>query len=185
MNQHTKQLKALFDELEIKYTERDNDCLGVTLSTDNYVDHSDGEKSLLVIAYVDSKRNIVRLYAPNCIDLTSSDHREKVSQLLLWMNFRSDLPRFELDLTDNEVRCATSTSYGESFIDAGQLEKMLSSLIKAIDTNWEIVGEALKTGKLPESLYEKRERLELADLIRLAGGVEGLREILSERGLTY
>jgi len=183
MKIRTKQLAALFDELEVKYIDRGDDCLGITIATDNYVDHADGLKSLLIVAHVDTERKIVRLSAVNCIDLTSCDHREKVSQLLLWMNFQSDLPRFELDLTDYEVRCAVSTSYGESFVDAGQLDKMLSSLIRAVDANWEIVEEALKTGKLPDALYEKHQRLELADLIRAAGGVEGLREILSERGL--
>jgi len=183
MKPHTKQLAELFDKIEIKYAERDNDCLGITISTESYIDHSDGEKSLLVIAYVDTKTNLVRLYAPNIVDLTSSDYREKTAQLLLWMNYRSDLARFEMDYTDNEVRCSIASDCGETFITHDQLEQMLSSLLNAIDSNWETITEALTTGKLPETLYAKNEKQELADLIRAAGGVEGLREILNERGL--
>ena len=71
----------------------------------------------------------------------------------------------------------------ETFIDAVQLRKLLSSLVRTIDCNWDQISTTMSTGEMPNTLFEKNERLELADLIRAAGGVEGLREIISERGL--
>ena len=185
MKLNINQLAALFDELETKYKVLDNNRLVLTVPAENYIEHTDGETSLLIVAHLDLQRGIVNLYAPNCIDLTSSDHREKASQLLLWMNYRSELPRFEIDLADNEVRCTASTSFGDAFIDSVQLRSMLSSRTRAVDEYWDVIVGVLKTGKLPETLYEKRERYELADLIRVAGGVEGLRKILNECGLIH
>ena len=158
MNQQTKQLATLFDELEIKYKERDNDCLTITIPTENYIDYEDGQKTLLVVAYVDLEEKFVRLYAPNIMNLRDSEHIDKVSQLLLWMNYRKDLTRFELDLTDQEVRCSVTIPFGEEFVTPELLQDNLNSLIRAIDNPWETIEEALKTGKLPDALYEKRER---------------------------
>jgi hypothetical protein len=183
MKKHTKQLTEALDSIGIKFTERENDCISLTASTENYIDYEDGQKSLLIVAYVDYEEKFVRLYAPNIMNLRDSEHIDKVSQLLLWMNYRKDLTRFELDLTDQEVRCSVTIPFGEEFVTPELLQDNLNSLIRAIDNPWETIEEALKTGKLPDALYEKRERFELADLIHAAGGVEGLREILSERGL--
>ena len=172
----------LFEELEIKCAVN-NDIFTLTSITTNYVDHVDGDKSIAIKVMVDQEHKNIHVYAPNCFDYVGSDHRAEAAQLLLWLNCKMDYPHFEVEYSDNEVWLGMSVGFEDDFIDATQLRKMISSIIRSLDDHYEVIQRTLTTGELPETLYEKRERLELADLVRAAGGVEGLRGILSERGL--
>ena len=106
-----------------------------------------------------------------------------------------------LDESDGEIRVVCDVPVEDGTITGAQLSRMLTLVAWTVDQFDPVLRRAGTEGKIDflevdaQVLKEqapdprrrksrsKRERRELADLIKAAGGVEGLRRLLEEHGL--
>jgi len=107
---------------------------------------------------------------------------------------------YVLDESDGEVRVVCDLPLEDGTVTSAQLSRMLTLVAWTVDQFDPVIRLAGTEGKVdfveldarilqksPEprrrKSRSKRERRELADLIKAAGGVEGLRKLLEEHGL--
>ena len=115
-------------------------------------------------------------------------------------NWRVRVASYVLDESDSEVRVVCDSPLEDGVLTSNQLSRMLTLVAWTVDQFDPVIRAAGATGtidfkqvddrvlkKSPDprrrKARSKRERRELADLIKAAGGVEGLRKLLEEHGL--
>jgi hypothetical protein len=127
-------------------------------------------------------------------------HRGAMSEAMLAANWRVRVASYVLDESDGEVRVVCDLPLEDGTVTGTQLSRMLTLVAWTVDQFDPVIRTAGNEGKVdfadldarilqksPEprrrKSRSKRERRELADLIKAAGGVEGLRKLLEEHGL--
>jgi hypothetical protein len=179
---------------------REHSEVVVAVPTTNYVDPHDGEKSLLLHVMLQEDGKMLRMCVPEVYAVAEFAHRGAMSEAMLAANWRVRVASYVLDESDGEVRVVCDLPLEDGTVTAAQLSRMLTLVAWTVDQFDPVIRTAGNEGKVdfadldarilqksPEprrrKSRSKRERRELADLIKAAGGVEGLRKLLEEHGL--
>jgi len=145
----------------------------VAVPTQHYVDPHDGERSA---------------------------HRGAMCEAMVAANWRVRVASYVMDESDGEVRVVCDLPLEDGTVTSTQLSRMLTLVAWTVDQFDPVIRTAGTEGKVDFTALDasilkqapdprrrksrsKRERRELADLIKAAGGVEGLRKLLEEHGL--
>ncbi|MEY5031880.1 MAG: hypothetical protein RL354_911 [Planctomycetota bacterium] len=179
---------------------REHSEVVVAVPTTNYVDPHDGEKSLLLHVMLQEDGKMLRMCVPEVYAVAEFAHRGAMSEAMLAANWRVRVASYVLDESDGEVRVVCDLPLEDGTVTGTQLSRMLTLVAWTVDQFDPVIRTAGNEGKVdfadldarilqksPEprrrKSRSKRERRELADLIKAAGGVEGLRKLLEEHGL--
>ncbi|MFM7135246.1 MAG: YbjN domain-containing protein [Planctomycetota bacterium] len=172
----------------------------VAVPTEHYVDPHDGEKSLLLHVMLQEEGRMLRICVPEVYAIKEGMNRGAMSEAMLGANWRVRVASYVLDESDGEVRVICDVPLEDGTVTSAQLSRMLTLVAWTVDQFDAVIRKAgadgvvdftevdarvLKSSDEPRrrKSRSKRERRELADLIKAAGGVEGLRKLLEEHGL--
>jgi len=179
---------------------REHSEVVVAVPTQNYVDPHDGERSLLLHVMLQEEGKMLRICVPEVYAIGEFAHRGALCEAMVAANWRVRVASYVLDESDGEVRVVCDMPLEDGTVTSGQLSRMLTLVAWTVDQFDPVLRRAGTEGKvdfteLDASILKqapdprrrksrsKRERRELADLIKAAGGVEGLRKLLEEHGL--
>lgn len=179
---------------------RENNEVVVAVPTQNYLDPHDGEKSLLLHVMLQEEGRMLRICVPEVYAVAEFAHRGAMCEAMLAANWRVRVASYVLDESDGEVRVVCDVPIEDGTISSAQFSRMLTLVAWTVDQFDPVIRQAGSEGTIdfvtldasilkqaPDArrrkARSKRERRELADLIKAAGGVEGLRKILEDRGL--
>jgi hypothetical protein len=182
---------------------REHSEVVVAVPTTHYVDPHDGEKSLLLHVMLQEEGRMLRICVPEVYAFREFEHSGAMAQAMLAANWRVRVASYVLDESDGEVRVVCDVPLEDGVLTSVQISRMLTLVAWTVDQFdpvlrragqegavdfTEIDARVLKdsvggTGARRRKSRSKRERRELADLIKAAGGVEGLRKLLEEHGL--
>jgi hypothetical protein len=180
---------------------REHNEVVVAVPTSHYVDPHDGEKSLLLHVMIQEDGRMLRICVPEVYTISAFEHRGPMAEAMLAANWRVRVASYVLDESDGEIRVVCDVPVEDGTITGAQLSRMLTLVAWTVDQFDPVLRRAGTEGKIDflevdaQVLKEqtpdprrrksrsKRERRELADLIKAAGGVEGLRKLLEEHGL--
>jgi hypothetical protein len=180
---------------------REHNEVVVAVPTSHYVDPHDGEKSLLLHVMIQEDGRMLRICVPEVYTISAFENRGAMAEAMLAANWRVRVASYVLDESDGEIRVVCDVPVEDGTITGGQLSRMLTLVAWTVDQFDPVLRRAGTEGKIDflevdaQVLKEqapdprrrksrsKRERRELADLIKAAGGVEGLRKLLEEHGL--
>lgn len=172
----------------------------VAVPTEHYVDPHDGEKSLLLHVMLQEEGRMLRICVPEVYAVKEGQNRGAMAEAMLAANWRVRVASYVLDESDGEVRVICDVPLEDGTVTSAQLSRMLTLVAWTVDQFDAVIRKAgaegvvdfkevdarvLKSSDEPRrrKSRSKRERRELADLIKAAGGVEGLRKLLEEHGL--
>jgi hypothetical protein len=179
---------------------REHSEVVVAVPTEHYIDPHDGEKSLLLHVMLQEEGRMLRICVPEVYAVTEFANRGAMCEAMLAANWRVRVASYVLDESDSEVRVVCDSPLEDGVLTSNQLSRMLTLVAWTVDQFDPVIRAAGATGtidfkqvddrvlkKSPDprrrKARSKRERRELADLIKAAGGVEGLRKLLEEHGL--
>ena len=180
---------------------REHNEVVVAVPTQNYVDPHDGERSLLLHVMLQEEGKMLRICVPEVYAVAEFANRGALCEAMLAANWRVRVASYVLDESDGEVRVVCDVPLEDGTVTSAQLSRMLTLVAWTVDQFDPVLRKAGNEGKvdfaeLDASILKKqapdarrrksrskRERRELADLIKAAGGVEGLRKLLEEHGL--
>jgi hypothetical protein len=179
---------------------REHSEVVVAVPTTHYIDPHDGEKSLLLHVMLQEDGKMLRICVPEVYAVADFAHRGAMAEAMLAANWRVRVASYVLDESDGEVRVVCDLPLEDGSVTSAQLSRMLTLVAWTVDQFDPVIRLAGTEGKVdfveldarilqksPEprrrKSRSKRERRELADLIKAAGGVEGLRKLLEEHGL--
>lgn len=179
---------------------REHSEVVVAVPTTHYIDPHDGEKSLLLHVMLQEDGKMLRICVPEVYAVADFAHRGAMAEAMLAANWRVRVASYVLDESDGEVRVVCDIPLEDGSVTSAQLSRMLTLVAWTVDQFDPVIRLAGTEGKVdfveldarilqksPEprrrKSRSKRERRELADLIKAAGGVEGLRKLLEEHGL--
>jgi hypothetical protein len=179
---------------------REHNEVVVAVPTQHYIDPHDGERSLLLHVMLQEEGKMLRICVPEVYQLSEFANRGPMCEAMLAANWRVRVSSYVLDESDGEVRVVCDVPLEDGIVTSAQLSRMLTLVAWTVDQFDPVIRAAGTEGKvdfvaLDASIMKqapdprrrksrsKRERRELADLIKAAGGVEGLRKLLEEHGL--
>jgi hypothetical protein len=179
---------------------REHNEVVVAVPTQHYVDPHDGERSMLLHLMLQEDGRMLRICVPEVYSMREFAHKGPMCEAMLAANWRVRVASYVLDETDGEVRVVCDVPIEDGTATSAQLSRMLTLVAWTVDQLDKVIRKAGNEGavdfsaideevrkEMPEPRRRKhrsrRERRELADLIKAAGGVEGLRKLLEEHGL--
>lgn len=179
---------------------RDHNEIVVAVPTQNYVDPHDGERSMLLHVMLQEEGRMLRICVPEVYAVGEFTNRGAMCEAMLAANWRVRVTSYVLDESDGEVRVVCDLPLEDGAVTSAQISRMLTLVAWTVDQFDPVIRKAGADGTVdfaeidekvrkesPEPRRRKsrsrRERRELADLIKAAGGVEGLRKLLEEHGL--
>ncbi len=179
---------------------REHSEVVVAVPTQNYLDPSDGERSLLLHVMLQEEGRMLRMCVPEVYSISEFPHRGAFCEAMLAANWRVRVASYVLDESDGEVRVVCDLPLEDGAVTGAQLSRMLTLVAWTVDQFDPLIRIAGTTGAIDFSSLDasvlkqapdprrrkarsKRERRELADLVKAAGGVEGLRKLLEDSGL--
>ena len=179
---------------------RDHNEIVVAVPTQHYIDPHDGEKSMLLHVMLQEEGRMMRICVPEVYVVNTFAHKGSMCEAMLSANWRVRVASYVLDDSDGEVRVVCDVPLEDGTVTSAQTSRMLTLVAWTVDQFDPVIRKAGTDGvvdftsidelvlkEAPETRRRKsrsrRERRELADLIKAAGGVEGLRKLLEEHGL--
>lgn len=179
---------------------REHNEIVVAVPTQHYIDPHDGEKSMLLHVMLQEEGRMLRICVPEVYAMNAFANKGAMSEAMLAANWRVRVASYVLDETDGEIRVVCDVPLEDGVVTSAQMSRMLTLVAWTVDQFDPVIRRAGTDGTVdfaeidervlkenPEPRRRKsrsrRERRELADLIKAAGGVEGLRKLLEEHGL--
>ena len=179
---------------------REHNEIVVAVPTQHYIDPHDGERSLLLHVMLQEEGRMLRICVPEVYAMNAFAHKGPMGEAMLAANWRVRVASYVLDETDGEIRVVCDVPLEDGVVTSAQMSRMLTLVAWTVDQFDPVIRRAGADGTVdfaeidervlkenPEPRRRKsrsrRERRELADLIKAAGGVEGLRKLLEEHGL--
>jgi hypothetical protein len=185
-------LKSICESLDIKLTphEKRERAFVAWFKTDSYVD-DDGEKSLFVVLELNEQGTFFEIYAPSLYNLKASRFKGHALAVLAEIAFRTRTLQCEYDNSDGEVRFTVDHWIMDTQLSAQQVDRLLTCILHCTEQYHPVIVKAKDEGKIdfdcawtpPSAAAPSEETLspELAELVRRAGGAEGLARLLAER----
>jgi len=188
-----EQLKSIFAEVGFKVEQEDENpqFFAGPWTTDNFV-APDGEKHIKLVFELSKDGEYFRVFAPSIYNLKDSKFKGHALAVLAQIAFDTRSLQCEYDSSDGEVRYEIDHWILDSQLTAKQLVLMVRFLVNFADRYHPVMVKAIDEGKIdfalewqrPEPPKDDAPELspELAELLRRAGGAEGLAKLLAERG---
>jgi hypothetical protein len=177
-------------ELDLVFQEHaETNEIGLSFATRHYVDQ-DGENNLLLMLQLIENGEFLRIFCPKMFRLKKPKHAVPLMRLLGAISRRMKMAHFDFDEKSGEVVYAWEFPLEDGQATPAQLRRLIMAPVVLADTYGQSIRKVIKTGEIqlpkhpyalatpPKGIYPPGE---LADLMKLAGGVEGLRELLRER----
>lgn len=187
------QLKSIFAELEfsVDQDEKNPEYFWGTWSTESFV-APNGEKHIVLAFELTSDGNYFRVMAREIYNLKDSKFKGHALAVLAQIAFDTRSLQCEYDAADGEVRFEIDHWILDSQLTAKQVGLMANFLVKFAEEYHPVIVKAKDEGKIdfackwerPAAKKDDAPELtpELAELLRRAGGAEGLAKLLAERG---
>ena len=151
--------------------------------TEIYVDE-DGDKSCFLIVDLCDKGEFVLIVSPDLYNLKECSNRAAVFEAVLAIGYDTKSVNFEYNAESGELRATVEFPIGENRLTESQIKSCLILLLGVIDSADPVIRHAMKTGLVDlecgEKIEEDSDKKELNDLLKKAGGIEGLRKLAAE-----
>jgi len=170
------------EDLKFRVHPKKNEAL-VLLSTREFKNLND-DKMVPVLVTLLEKGEFVKILAPCVFNLQNCKHPQSLSRALLEMSFKTKMLRWELG-KDGEIRASVDIPLENSKLKKNQFLRSLFAFPVILDQYYLSIKEAMDNGVVNikrSGLPNDSKPLELADLMKLAGGVMGLRQLLKDAG---
>lgn len=186
------QLKSICESLEIKLKPNPEQerTFHAWFETGNYVNDK-GEKLLVLVFELNENGHYLEILAPEVYNLKGSRSKGHALAVLTEMAFRTRSLQCEFDNNDGEVRYSVDHWIMDTQLSAQQVDRLVEVLLRCADAYHPVIVKARDEGKIdfdcqwqPPAAPETAEQAvtpELADLLRRAGGAEGLARLLAEK----
>jgi hypothetical protein len=164
-----KHLEGLLDSIGWKYQSRPkegSDTEGFLQSgfpAQTYKD-KDGDLYINVIFSVEENGELVKVIVPrlyNCID---RHYRKAFFEVAIRKTFEKKLCFFDYDHRDGEIRMIIDLPIEDNTLTAAQVQRVVRTLVRLIDTNDPDLRAAVEEGRLPLIDYKSDLSAEIANM---------------------
>ena len=151
--------------------------------TEVYIDE-DGDKSCFLVVDLCNNGECILILSPELYNLKKCENRAAVFEAVLAIGYDTKSVNFEYNEESGELRATVEFPIGENRLTASQIKSCLLLLLGVIDSADPVIRHAMKTGLVDlecgEKIEEDSDKKELNDLLKKAGGIEGLRKLAAE-----
>jgi hypothetical protein len=187
-----EQLKGIFSELKVNVEETPEHLGHFTgwWTTENFL-AADGKKHIALCFELSTDGEYFRVLAPHVYSLKDSRFKGHALAVLAQIAFDTRSLQCEYDSSDGEVRYEIDHWILDSQLTAKQVILFIRFMLDFADRYHPVVLKAKDEGKIdfecewkrpePAKADEPPLTPDLAELIRRAGGAEGLAKLLAER----
>lgn len=173
------------DGLNYQVEQSSNSVL-ISFPMTDYTCPKTGSESLLIVVALDENGEYIQVFAPFCFSVEGVPFPEAAKSACLEFCYKTKLLQVEYDPEDGEIRMIIEFPLEDSNLTSRQLLRCVHSLKSLVDDFAPLFHQAASTGECDWTAVESAtpgslDRMELADLVQAAGGVEGLRKLLSSR----
>ena len=160
--------------------EKKNTAL-VLLTTKQFINLND-EKIVPLVVTLSERAEFLQIIAPAIFNLQKVNHPHSLNSALLQLSFKTKIIRFGLDGKDGEIRASVDIALEESKLKKNQFLRSLFAIPIILDQYYLSIKQAMDEGLVNIKRFPLDKPLELVDLMHLAGGVMGLRDLLKDAG---
>lgn len=145
-----------------------------------------GDSDISFFARLDGDGTLLRIALPDRYAFSDTKHSGAVALLLLELNSRTPFVQYQVLPDERQtIRIAADVPIYDGKLTAEQLRHVVLCLFVSAYQFEPVIRNAFDTGDIDFSLAihpgQPDDHEELADLVKRAGGVEGLRKLLRER----
>jgi hypothetical protein len=161
----------------------DPDSVAVGFQTKVYKD-TDGDAGALLVFTVAEEGTYLEVKAPGAYSAQGCKFKGALFAALMELSFRTKFLQFEYDPADGEVRLSVDLPVMDGTVTAQQLDRMLGTIMFALENFDPVIRHAMATGRVDFSLASgpKAEApklpSEIEELLTKAGGLENLRRMV-------
>lgn len=182
------EVQQFLNGMDLKYrVDPKTKALLLSFDMDHYICPDSHEKSLTVVITIEEDGEFIKVAAPLTFSLAEVEFPNEAREVCLGVCYRTKMLQCEYDDSDGEVRFVIEFPLEDALLTQKQLERCIYGIAIMIDRFTPVFDLAVTTGQIDWDLMTKNkpntdlERMEMTDLLRAAGGAEGLREILRRR----
>jgi len=124
-----------------------------------FADSEDDKSPEIVVIRVEENGNFVRFFEPMRYRYLKGEHKEKVLQTLLAIQFETKLLQWEYDLTDGEVRACVELPLEDAKLTKRLFMRVLLELVKMMDSYHERIKKVMATGEDSGPVNPKSRRI--------------------------
>ena len=183
-----QEVKDLLVEQELKFRELPNEegvVLGFGLEDSTYRDR-DGDSYIHLAIRLAEEGEFLSMCAPLAYCVAECEHRAAVFEVLLLIQAKYKLLRFDYDPADGEIRPNMELPLEDSELTSNQFHRMLRGLLMGVERFDPMIRRAMTTGvasldppdQAPGTVLPEVQRL--LDLAARAGGVNRLERLLAK-----
>jgi hypothetical protein len=144
-----------------------------------------GDPTLLVVIHVDEGGRFIKVLSPYAFSTEYAAFPDAALRACTELCYRTKGIQAEFDPEDGEVRMIVEFPLEDARLTAAQLHRCICTLTELVDEFAPVFDAAAASGDVDWSTFGEPnpsvDRMELADLVRAAGGVEGLRELVRSK----
>lgn len=144
-----------------------------------------GDKMIPLFVNIHEHGELIKITAPCVFRLQNCIHPIELTKALLELSAKTHLVKWQL--LDNEIRAGVDIPLENAKLKRKQFLRSLYTIPMILDQYYQSIKDAMDNGivdikrsGLPTE--DASKPLELADLLKLAGGVMGLRKLLKDSG---
>lgn len=164
----------------------DRSQIGLVFDSAHYADR-DGVKQVRGLIHLEAEGQYLRVVLPAAYNLKDCKFKGSVLAVFGEVAFHTRGLQCEYDSTDGEVRYVVDSWVLDNTLTRQQLEIMVRAAFQFLEEFDPVVRHAMSTGKVDFGLAVKADEQqsdgspaplppEIEELVRRAGGIEGLRE---------
>lgn len=166
-----RDIAAILDQMEFKYSQRDDNTIGFGMRMNKYERPDDSEKSLLLVVQLLEDGEYFNLFAPQAFKVRS-EHTDAFLRACAIIQWRTKLIQFEWDQNDGEVRPTIEFPIEDGVLTRKQFERCVMGMCGILDEFFPQLKKAAEEGvvDLPNPAPAADLGLMRELLQRLAGG---------------
>jgi hypothetical protein len=202
------QVTGFLDEYELAYdVKEEHEAIGIGFSLDEsstaYRDR-DGDAHLQLVIRVLEDGELVAVVAPQAWNIDACPHKAAVFEVLVALQARFKLLRFDYDPDDGEIRPNVEVPVEDSSLSSKQFHRLMHAVILGVQRLDRVIRRAMETGEICLDLMhdEQSDSIDddshvaasadvdrdallesLEELATEAGGIEALEHLLGGEGL--
>ncbi len=139
-----------------------------------------------MVVHLDEDGRFIKVFSPYAFSTEYAAFPDAVLRACTELCYRTKGIQAEFDPDDGEVRMIVEFPLEDAHLTAAQLHRCVYTLTSIVDEFAPVYAHAAASGEIDWSTFGEPtpsvDRMELADLVRAAGGVEGLRDLIRTKG---
>lgn len=182
-----EKIQGFLNEFDLKYRVAEGK-IALTFDIEGYECPVSGESSVAIVIALDENGEYLSVYSPFAFSAEGVAFQEQAIQACVELCWRTKSLQTEFDPTDGEIRFVVEFPLEDAELTSRQLHRCIKTILHFCKQFTPIFRRAADEGVIDWDGFGRPadiERMELADLMRLVGGVEGLRNLLRERPGTH